>query len=471
LPRTAAVGDCDSGHTLDDDVEWPADLEIEDYRISPAELIEFSMVDVLDSEPSFYNNVEDYEASYVDLLIDLSTNSLTIGRVWTVNHLVYNFVWTYTQTIIVDFSDFENLVTVNTGTNRAMPGVMINDAFSTNNQGIAYVSDNPVDNVSYEDEYLNGLNVLDFVLLQRQILGFQSLEENAMLAADVNLDGNIEAEDVVLLKNRILGINALYDWNFYNKIIDGPITIEPKAAFTAVKSGDLDDSALLQGEAPLEPVDVFDIYDILLNVGESYSIPVYLEQNYSALGVEFRIKVDDELLKISDVTTDDSYEDFSFEVSNEGLLTIMFTNPDQTFEVGGDLSDPVFYLHFEAEANGLLNEALDMDNQLSYIATSDLNLIVLGGAIENQISTGTNDEELSNLAVYPNPTSDYLNIDLSKVNVDGDVQISIYELNGQKLFSRFDQNRIDVSDLNSGMYYYQVKMGAYTTTGKFIVID
>ena len=472
LPRTADVGDCESGHTLDDDVEWPADLEIEDYRITPAELVEFSMVDVLDSEPSFYNNVDDYEASYVDLLVDLSTTSLTIGRVWTVNHVLYDFVWTYSQTIVVDFTDFENLVTVNTGTNnRAMPGVMINDAFSTNNQGIAYVSDNPVDNVSYEDDYLNGLNVLDYVLLQRQILELESLGENAMLAADVNLDGNIEADDVVLLRNRILGNNKLYDWSFYNKIIDGPITIEPKAAFTAIKSGDLDDSALLQGDAPLEPVDKFDIYDILLNVGESYSIPVFLEQNYSALGVEFRVKIDEDLLKVSDVTTDETYENFSFEESDGGVLTIMFANVDEVFAIGGGQSAPVFNLHFEAQANGLLNEALDMDNQLSYIATSDLNLVVLGGEIEDAIGTGTNDEELSSLAVYPNPTSDYLNIDLKKVDVKGDVQVTIYELNGQKLFSRFNDTRIDVSDLNSGMYYYQVKIDTYTTTGKFIVID
>ena len=472
LPRTADVGDCESGHTLDDDVEWPANLEIEDYRISPVELVEFSMVDVLDSEPSFYNNIDNYEASYVDLLVDLSTTTLTISRVWTVNHVLYDFIWTYNQTIIVDFTDFENLVTVNTGTNnRAMPGVMINDAFSTNTQGIAYVSDNPVDNVSYEDDYLNGLNVLDYVLLKRQILDLQTLDENATLAADVNLDGSIQADDVVLLRKRILGIDELYDWSFYNKVIEGPITIEPKAAFTAIKSGDIDDTALLQGDAPLEPVDAFDIYDILLNVGENYSIPVFLEQNYDALGVEFRVKINEDLLKISDVTTDEMYEDFNYEVSEEGVLTIMFSNVDEVFAIGGDFSAPVFNLHFEAKANGLLNQALDMDNQLSYIANSELNLVVLGGEIEDAIGTGTNDEELSNLAVYPNPTSDYLNINLEKVTVDGDVQISVYGLNGQKLFSRFNQSRIDVSDLNSGMYYYQVKIDAYTTTGKFIVTN
>jgi len=46
LPNTAPFGDCNSGHTMDDDVEWPTDLlDLADYRIKPAELELYSMVD------------------------------------------------------------------------------------------------------------------------------------------------------------------------------------------------------------------------------------------------------------------------------------------------------------------------------------------------------------------------------------------------------------------------------------------
>ncbi len=472
LPRTADVGDCESGHTLDDDVEWPADLEIADYRISPAELVEFSMVDVLDSEPSFYNNPDDYEASKIDLLVDINASTLVLGRVWTVTNTLYNFTWTYTQTITIDFFGFDNLVTVNTGTNRAMSGVMINEAFSTNMQGDAYVEGQPVNSIQYEDDYLNGVNILDLILIQRHILGLQSLAEYAQLAADVNHDNVIEASDLSELRDKIIRAVPvdIGDWRFYDKEIESPITIEPKGVFVGVKSGDVDDSALLEGEDSLDPISKFEVIDILLNKGESYSVPIYLNDRTGAYGVEFRANIDNDLIEIIDITSAYAVHDFDYYITEDGVLTFIFHSVGESYEIGGQSSDPVFTIDIEAKENSLLSLALDLENHQSYIASSALELIVLGGEIDDMIGTGTNSEELSNLSVYPNPASDYLNIDLKNVDVNGSVEISVYELNGQKLFSRFDDTRIDISELKSGMYYYQVKIETYTTTGKFVVI-
>lgn len=471
LPRTADVGDCDSGHTLDDDVEWPADLEIADYRISPADLIEFSGVDILDSEPSFYNNVDDYEAEYLDLVIELTSTSLVLGRVWTATHISYGFSWTYNQTITIDISDFDNLVTVSTGSNRAMPGVMINNEFSTNMRGVAYVNGQPVDNIEYEDDYLNGLNVLDFILIQRHILGLEELSENGVLAADVNLDASVKASDLLELKKRILGVVEAYDWSFYNEVINNPIMVEPKGAFTAIKAGDVDDTALLQGDDPIVPEEKFEILDVLLNEGESYSVPVYLEKKYNIYGAEFRAQINENLIKIIDVTVDGTFDNFDYHITEEGVLTVIFSNPNDVADLGGSLANPAFTLEFEANDNSILSLALDTESHLSYIATSDLDLVVLGGEVGETISTGTNSQELSNLSVYPNPARDYLNIDLKDVNIAGDLEVSIYGLNGQKLSTQYNTKRIDVSSLTSGMYYYQIKINTHTTTGKFMVID
>lgn len=57
------------------------------------------------------------------------------------------------------------------------------------------------------DDFLNGVTTLDFVIIQRHILGLASLPSaSKMLAADVNLDGRITATDMVLIKKLILGI-------------------------------------------------------------------------------------------------------------------------------------------------------------------------------------------------------------------------------------------------------------------------
>lgn len=472
LPRTAAVGDCESGHTLDDDVEWPADLEISDYRISPEELVEFSMVDVLDSKPSLYNNEEDYEMSKVDLLVDIDANTVVLGRVWTVTHVVYGFAWNYSQTITIDFSEFENLVTINTGTERAMAGVTINDSFSTNGQGDAYVEGEPISSITYEDEYLNGINILDLILIQRHILDLNTLPEYGLLAADINNDDEVNGQDVVELRKRISGDVATDkgEWSFYNKEVESTINVEPKGVFVGVKSGDVDDSALLIGEELEEPTSNFEVADLLLNQGESYSIPVFVSDELDAYGVQFTATIDSDIMEVVDITTEYTDDNFDFHITEEGVLTYVFHEAESSFIVGGDASEPIFTINIEAKQNSLLSLGLELNSHESFIVSSEFKLIILGGEIEGEIGTGTNSEELSRLSVYPNPTTEYLNIELKNVDVKGDLEVSIYELNGQKLFTRYNSPQIDVLDLKSGMYYYQIKIDTYTTTGKFMVV-
>ena len=471
LPRTAAVGDCESGHTLDDDVEWPADLSIADHRISPEELVEFSMVDVLDSEPSFYNEPDDYESNYSDLLVELTPTTLTLDREWVVNHVTYEFSWTYTQSIVIDISDFENLVTVNTGSNRAMPGVVINEDFTTNMQGVAYVENEPVNTVQYEDAYLNGVNVMDLILIMRHILGLNLLTESGVLAADANQNSQITAADLILLRNRMLGIEMIEsgDWLFYDK--EGAIAVETKGILQAVKLGDVDDSVLLQGEDAQEPQNKLLADDILLNNGESYSVPVYMKEGeFDALGIELRIQLDLNKLNVIEVVSSYDVEEnaFDYHITEEGLLTVMFTSPVEGYLITNGASNPLFTVNFEAKENTLLSLSMDLEHSASYIATSDLELIVLNGGIEDMIGTGTNSPELEHLSVYPNPTSDYLFLDMTRIDVSGALEVTIFGLDGQKMLVT-RESTIDVSNLISGMYYYQVKLDNFIKTGKFII--
>jgi hypothetical protein len=63
--------------------------------------------------------------------------------------------------------------------------------------------------------------------------------------------------------------------------------------------------------------------------------------------------------------------------------------------------------------------------------------------------------------MYPNPTTDFVNIDLS-LNQSSDVKISIYDIAGKLVRSQQNemglgtQNiRMSVSDLNVGVYFIQ----------------
>jgi hypothetical protein len=209
----------------------------------------------------------------------------------------------------------------------------------------------------------------------------------------------------------------------------------------------------------------------LLNNGETYSVPVYLEEQYNAFGIQYRATADVDKMDIIDNTSDYATEGLEYYVTEDGILTLMFSTIDPMEGIGGTSSDPVFNIELTAKENSLLSLAMDMESHLSYLATTSFDLVVLGDELDGMIGTGTNSIELNSLSVYPNPTVDYLTFDRKKVRVIGGLEVSVFGLDGRKLFTRDNVEQLDVSDLNAGMYYYQVKVDSYATTGKFIVID
>ncbi len=109
---------------------------------------------------------------------------------------------------------------IHTINNVSMPGVEthIIDGLSgefaiasTNIDG-AYYCDRMLDNVTYriephkDGDYLNGITTIDLVLIQRHILGIETIhDERILLAADVNNDGKVTASDISDLRKLILG--------------------------------------------------------------------------------------------------------------------------------------------------------------------------------------------------------------------------------------------------------------------------
>ncbi|AYB33727.1 FG-GAP-like repeat-containing protein [Chryseolinea soli] len=77
----------------------------------------------------------------------------------------------------------------------------------------------------------------------------------------------------------------------------------------------------------------------------------------------------------------------------------------------------------------------------------------------------------SNIRLYPNPASDMLNIDWQ--DLDGDVpsEVTITDAFGRKLFSRTmstGESVLDVSNLPTGLYVFQVRQGSKVYDERFI---
>ncbi|MFT6333424.1 MAG: hypothetical protein ACJATI_000151 [Halioglobus sp.] len=467
LPNSAPAGDCDTGHTLEDDVEWPSDLSVADYRITPVGLIEFSNVPEEDARPIFFNTPDDYTATYVDLLVELTQSTLTVARVWKAVNSTYDLTWHYSQTIVVDFSGFENLVSVNTATDRAVPGVLFNNSTSTNMEGEAQVLGDII-TIDFEDEVLNGVNVRDLILIQRHILGLEFFDERLTEAADVNSDGSIKASDILKLRKRILGVTDEIEWKFVDTQIGNVSQLQPKASYIAYKKGDIDDSALLPGDDELPITSKLTIEDKVLNDGETYLIPVTLEDQDLLFGMEIRLGIDTTLLKIKGIENNLEFEMEDYFISPDGELVIIVNDFLNAQDPSMDANNAVVYIQCTAEANILLHDAIKVTNRKSYAVDENLDLYVVGGEIENVI-TDTNSPELASLSVFPNPTTDYLRIDQSDVSVKGDLNISILNTQGQLIINQ-TSDIVNVQNLSQGMYYYKITIGEYEKKGKFIVV-
>lgn len=84
--------------------------------------------------------------------------------------------------------------------------------------------------------------------------------------------------------------------------------------------------------------------------------------------------------------------------------------------------------------------------------------------VDIAISTGINEETISEIKVSPNPAVNVLNITTDEQIISG----TIYSINGAMVKTTGDAATIDVSDLDAGMYILTVQTDQGTTQTRFI---
>jgi len=473
LPRTAPVGDCDSGHTPDDDVEWPGDLYIEDYRITPEELIMYSGVDPLDSSPSFYNEPDEYSAEYVDYLIELQPEELTLGREWTVTRDdAPGAYWVYLQTIVVNLAGFNNLVTVETITNRPVPDVEVTQGTITDELGQATVDPDDLVNPWLEDDPQNGLDILDLFIMRQSILGIEYMNDLQNIAADVNESEAVTTLDLVLVERVILGIDTELssNWWFLDKPADA--NLSPKAQYIAVKPGDVNDSAILGannfgGESGLK------FKDQLVNEGEIIKVPFFVSEDVEMHGAELSFTLDTDAFEVDAILSPYFANSVQYNVTDEGKLNLILMNKDLSDLEQITTDQALFQITLTAKENTVLSWALSLnENRESFYLDANTERILFNEVVDGEIISGTqNLEELGGVNVYPNPASAILKISSShELNLE-DFVMTLTNQAGKLMLVNKGNLEIDISNLSSGMYFYTIAQGNKLAKGKIVIAN
>ena len=472
LPNSAPLGDCASGHTLDDDIEWPDDVNISDHRITPDELFNVLGVDFDDTRPIFTSNENLYTLTYVDFLGTLSQTELQIEREWIlVRNGIVGQSWSYIQNIYVDLTDFGKLVTVQTDTYRPVPDVVLNSSATTNLEGIAYTEDdvNPV----RLDESHNGLNIRDMMLLWSQVVGNIQFESMELLAADVNLDATVSTIDIIEMERIILDYDSPWstEWLFLDETDQSTAGVAPKGHYIAYKPGDIDDSADLGVALGGYMSETLFIEDRLLNAGEIYEIPMYISGNIEAMATELHLLFDKDKVEIKNVTSEQSFDEVSYNIINGDRLSMVTKNEDLSGQVI-DSINAFITLEIEALENGTLKNVFGIsDTRESFILDNSFELILIEDLFENEITTSTEDLLLSDsYKVYPNPVMDFITVECN-ICAEGAYIFELYSMDGRKLIAEPNATRVDLSNLQSGLYNYLIRNSEGVQPGKIIKVQ
>jgi len=80
----------------------------------------------------------------------------------------------------------------------------------------------------------------------------------------------------------------------------------------------------------------------------------------------------------------------------------------------------------------------------------------------------------SSISAYPNPATDQLNIDLSAVDMRGDVHFNVYDMNGKLVLTDAQEAntimKLGVSTLQNGYYTLQISNDKYIIGKKFVIL-
>ena len=159
-------------------------------------------------------------------------------------------------------------------------------------------------------------------------------------------------------------------------------------------------------------------------------------------------------------------------LSESGILTFTFDNIHLTWQADSEMGSRGL-VAYSIKQNSNLAVGTEIKNKAAIYF--DYNEPVITNETLNTITEPqgiTDEQEVSSLVVYPNPTTGDLNIDLG--NAENTTAINIYDLQGRLIMTtqaikNASTQRVSVSHLVNGIYFIElVKEKGLRSTGKFI---
>ncbi len=346
-------------------------------------------------------------------------------------------------------------------------------------------------------DYLNGVNTLDLVLIQRHILGIEPFSDPyKMIAADANNDGKVTAVDLVELRKLILGIvvglskneswrfpikdqnlSVSYPFPFVEKIVlPESITDLPNQHFVAVKVGDVSGSATVDLTSPVvesRTSSELKLTFVDRNVDKGLvMIPITSSNFVDIFGCQMTLNLrnaDFVSIKSGSIRVDDSNIGL---IQNDKITISLGSESSMTKDVDEVLFTLVLNAKIDGELRNMISVTSDVTAAEAYFGSDfTTSSVVLVPKINSA-------DEITLFQNVPNPFKGQTTVSFYMPLADN-VTLKLHDMTGRLVTSR---NIKAVKGLNevlftkdqlvpSGVIYYTLTSGDFTVTKNMIIID
>jgi len=353
-----------------------------------------------------------------------------------------------------------------------------------------------------DNDILNGVTTLDLVMIQRHILGLQTLDSPyKLLAADINNSRSISASDLIALRKVILGISDKFDNNTSWRFVPGEYVFQdPKfpfdypskinldslfedknnVNFTAVKVGDINNSAKANANsnnAETRSASVVLVAEpIAYEANQVVEFVLKASENIDIIGTQFALSYDRQSLRFDGLASakwNINPSQINTFRANEGLLLVSY---DVANGQSISADDELIKVRFIALKNGNTDRiTLDHDVMTGEIYETNTQK----SALRLTHRSKGDSKYVNNLYQnQPNPFKGNTKISFELAE-GSNVNLKVMDMTGKVVYLHNDKYEAGFHELNiqsssfgsSGMYYYQIEAGTFVASKKMILIE
>ena len=351
----------------------------------------------------------------------------------------------------------------------------------------------------------NGITTLDIVLMQRHILGVQTLSSPyRIIAADVNSSQTVTTLDIVLTKSLILQNTTSFPgsrlWSFVNadysfSVPTNPFPFEASRSYSSAsalvnqhfigcKLGDVNCSwdPLTAKEYSATGIS-FSTSDQSVSSGEIISIPVRIKDFSGISGFQYTLTWNPEVLEFVGTDNASLQMDFGTSQTTNGKLAVLWSTelPD-----GVTLNDGSVIFEVRFRVTGSNGNTTLLAANGSMIATEAVNnnleildFTAVDGLISVAEPSGIEDVNALSYALLqnvPNPFGTATAISFN-LPVSEQATLSIFDMHGRLIFETSQQYaagyhtvNFEANGLADGTYYYKLLTPNYAAVRKMVLI-